>query len=449
MALVALPEGQAPERARDEDGRYATVRNRLVLFEIIREVALVAARRDPDPFKNPTTVAQSSWNSARRTLTSRYGHIPQANEVCRQLCDRDGTPWPWRDLLELVFDKRRDPKKTWEERLSEPDRLISEEHVYFALNFVLRQLGPGAQLRFAHQYEEAREQLLQQAKTIGTSVDALKGRLPTRGQIETACGGSWERALGLARLQPQSGVDDRGEPTPIVEAVLRFYEDEGYLPTQIELVDAPRREGILLEQAAGEPWFAAVGEAQRKASELGLPEPPPYGTRPSAANVGSRRSERPGTKGFYTRMHVLERVREFEAALPAATSATDKRWREFQRARAGVPSLNVIRRHGGLRELLPEASRPDWRERAEKWDEQAVTAPRGTLGRPRSDKGEHVETLLRERGEASARELAEALGYSVENVRYFLRQLKKAGRVEPTHNFERARNQRYRPLPHR
>src|SRR5436309_4326047 len=109
MALVALSEGAtALERSpRDPGGRYATVRNPLVLFEIVREVALVAARRDGDPFKDPRAVAQAAWNSARRALAEQYEHIPQANEVCRQLCDRNGKPWPWRDLLALVFDERR------------------------------------------------------------------------------------------------------------------------------------------------------------------------------------------------------------------------------------------------------------------------------------------------------------------------------------------------------
>jgi Winged helix-turn-helix DNA-binding len=445
MELVARPDVKASEGSRDAGGRFATVRDRLVLFEIVQEVALVAARLDPDPYKEPTTVAQSAWNSARHSLRSRYGHIPQANEVCRQLPDRHGRPWPWRDLLELVFDEQRDAKKTWEERLSELDRPISHEHVYFALNFVRRQLGPDAALRFPHQYEEARTRLLEDAHELDSTQEALRQRLPTRGQIETACAGSWERALELAGLQSSGGEAEKGTPIPVIEAVLGFYEEHGYLPTRLELVETARREGVLLERTGDEPWFTFIERAQQLARERGLPEPPPYGTKPAGPDAENERGETVGTKGFYSRVQVLERVREFAATLPPATSATDKRWREFQRDRAGVPSLNVIRRHGGLRELLREASRPDWRRRAEAWDEQAVTAPRGGLGRPRSPKREEVEMLLRERGEASARELAEALGYTVDNVRRYLRQLKRAGRIEPTHEFARARNQRYRP----
>ena len=445
MELITRPHEEGPDGSRAADGRFATVRDRLVLFEIVQEVALVAARRDADPYKHPATVAQSAWNSARHSLAPRYGHIPQANEVCRQLSDRHGAPWPWRDLLELVFDEERDAKKTWEERLSEPDRPVSHEHVYFALNFVRRQLGPDAALRFPHQYEEARARMLEHALELGSTREALRRRLPTRGQIETACAGSWERALEIAGLLP-AGEAEKAAPTPVVEAVLGFYKERGYLPTRLELVDKARREEVRLERTGDEPWFTFIEQAQQAARARGLPEPPPYGTRPANRDAENEGHETVRTKGFYSRVQVLERVREFEATLPPATSATDKRWREFQRDRPGVPSLNVIRRHGGLRELLREASRPDWRSRAEAHDEQAVTAPRGGLGRPRSPKVVEVEALLRQRREASARELAEELGYTVENVRRYLRQLKKAGRIEPTHEFARARNQRYRPV---
>jgi predicted transcriptional regulator len=269
--------------------------------------------------------------------------------------------------------------------------------------------------------------------------------LPTRGQIETACEGSWERALELAGLQPPSAAD-AGPPVALIDALLRFYEAEGYLPGYVELAEAARRQGMSLERPEGRRWPDLVEEAQREAIRRGLPQPPPYGTRPARGgkDARSRRCEGPATKGIYTRVQVLERVREFDAGLPAATSATDKQWRDFQRGRAGVPSLNVLRRHGGLRELLREASRPEWRERAEEEDRRAIRRPVWLGGRPRSDKIDHIEALIRERGEASARELAEALDYSIHVVRYFLRQLKEAGRIKPTQAYAQAKNQRYR-----
>jgi predicted transcriptional regulator len=53
--------------------------------------------------------------------------------------------------------------------------------------------------------------------------------------------------------------------------------------------------------------------------------------------------------------------------------------------------------------------------------------------------------VIKERSEVSARELEEALGYPINDVRYYLRQLKAAGRIETTNPHTRTRNQRYRP----
>jgi hypothetical protein len=150
-------------------------------------------------------------------------------------------------------------------------------------------------------------------------------------------------------------------------------------------------------------------------------------------------------KGIYTRVQVLEAVCEFVVGLPTSTSPSDKKWRDFKRRRGGVPSLAVIRRHGGLRALVREASRPDWRGRAEEWDREAVPNQPYRGGRPRSDIGDHIEGLIRERGEASARELAEALDHPIHIIRYFVRQLKDAGRITATQGYAQAKNQRYRP----
>src|SRR4051812_5266035 len=85
-----------------------------------------------------------------------------------------------------------------------------------------------------------------------------------------------------------------------------------------------------------------------------------------------------------------------------------------------------IRRHGGLRELLLTASQPDWRDRGEEWDRAAVPIPRVRVGRRKKDTGDKIDAAIRERGEALTRELAEALGYPVHVIRYFVRQLKDA-----------------------
>jgi hypothetical protein len=166
------------------------------LLEIVGEVARHAARRDPDPLKDPATVTQSAWDSARHLVASRYGLPPRAHEVCRQLCDYEGKPWQWADLLKTVLDPHQDPQTAWAKRLSIPDVLITEDHVAFAIKFVACRLGMPS-LIGPRQYEKAREELLRQFAAVRGSATALEERLPARTQIEIACG-SWRRALEVA-----------------------------------------------------------------------------------------------------------------------------------------------------------------------------------------------------------------------------------------------------------
>ncbi len=131
LARHALPEQSDPP----------TFPAPIVLLDIVREVARLAARRDLDPFKGPETVTQSAWNSARHLLAAEFDLPPLAHEVCRQLCDHEGKPWPWHDLLKAVLDPHGDPRKAWAERLSKPEDAITEGHVQFAINFVTCRLG--------------------------------------------------------------------------------------------------------------------------------------------------------------------------------------------------------------------------------------------------------------------------------------------------------------------
>ena len=155
--------------------------------------------------------------------------------------------------------------------------------------------NPGRSCGSPHQYEETRARLLHDAEARGSSAEALRQRLPTRGQIETLCEGSWLHALEIAGLLP-AGSADSGPPVAIVEALLRFYEAEGYLPTEVELVEMARRDGFALERAAGR-WHDSIEEAELEAARRGLAPPPPYGTRPVVSGEtgrGGRQRHRPG-----------------------------------------------------------------------------------------------------------------------------------------------------------
>jgi hypothetical protein len=66
----------------------------------------------------------------------------------------------------------------------------------------------------------------------------------------------------------------------------------------------------------------------------------------------------------YTRVRVLEAVHDFKLMLSAGETPTDRRYRAFSHHRPGVPSLRVIKTHGGLATLLADLAHPEWRARA-------------------------------------------------------------------------------------
>lgn len=97
--------------------------------------------------------------------------------------------------------------------------------------------------------------------------------------------------------------------------------------------------------AAGRSGGAiASREAVAQAQARGLPKPPPYGVQvePEAHGHQANREPEPTGRFVYTRADVIAAVQEFVATLAADEPPMNKRWRGFQRGRAGIPSLNVI-----------------------------------------------------------------------------------------------------------
>src|SRR4051812_44913558 len=68
----------------DGSGRSETD---LVYYEIVRDVAVVAAQTHSDPLKDPETLSQREWESSRRFFRAKYGDIPTARQICTILCD--------------------------------------------------------------------------------------------------------------------------------------------------------------------------------------------------------------------------------------------------------------------------------------------------------------------------------------------------------------------------
>jgi hypothetical protein len=439
--------------ARRKNGRFAGHRNPLELYEIVRVVAEIAAARDDDRSKDPATVTHAAFNSARRAHEPEVGAIPQANEICRQLADFNGVPFAWGELLALVFDPGRNIKKTHEQRLSEPDRILTEGHVLYAVFRVASWLAVTTLL--PHEYDAARESLLEQARKEGREL-AIRRVLPSRHQVENACGGSWDRVLEVAGLSPRVlSAPPVPQGLPIVDALVAFYCGRGYLPTQRELEEAGRLSGYAYEGQKGRKWAPLLEEARNQIAALGLPAPPPYGNTQPAADwepLTLDLAEAPArNKRWYSHVEVVEEVRRFVPTLGGA-SPTHSRWRSFSSGKQGTPSLTVITEHGGIVKLIREASRPDWQQRAEEWvdprrpteDARAAVEAERLRARAMTPRADEVFGAIGRRGEVSAQVIADELGWSVNKVRDCLRLLKDADRVAQTHDHPQAKNQTYR-----
>lgn len=388
-------------RERLTNGRYARSRNPITLYPIVQAVAEEAARRDHDPLKDPRTVTQRAWNAARSSLEAAHGHIPQANEVQRQLRDFSGKPFPWQDLLAAVFDNP-DVRQTHEKRLREPARQLDERDIAYALRYIATRLNRPTLL--PHEYAEARETLITESPTA-SEADACALRLPSRWQIEIAAG-SWDGALAAAGLEPR-----QPQPTPL---------------------------------ASGGPPHQSISPAKI--------DPPPGEEKPIPPSRA-----RPGRPRTYTHHDVIEAVQHFVRTLPPNTPATDKRWRAFSRGQGTIPSLNVIKAHGGLQALLREASRRDWNQRATEWESQYLTT-RTTGQRPRKPRrrqptrhgtNQRIELVRRigEQSPATARELADALGVTRTRVAHMVAELRPLGLIKPTNPNPRSPTQSYTLTP--
>lgn len=220
--------------ARRPSGTFSSEFDDLGLYTLVRVVAEFAA---PD---EPTLVTQAAWDGAREP--SGHPHAPSARAICARLANRGGKAFPWRDLLELVFDASRDIAATHAQRRGQAEaEHFTEQHLYYALRRVASELGTQSPAPDA--YARKRQQLIADDRRRG--VDLLDDLLPTVGQIERIAG-SWDSALALAGLDSRdgngprrsSGRRDHWTLERCVEAVRRYRD-------QLAARQSPTKKGYL------------------------------------------------------------------------------------------------------------------------------------------------------------------------------------------------------------
>jgi hypothetical protein len=284
---------------RTGGGRFGSDYHPLELYGVVRDVALTAAPGDP------TLVSQSAWDGAR--ADAGYEDAPTARATCMRLADGAGRPFPWRELLELVFDESRDIERTHAQRAgATADESLGETHVYYALRRVaLTELGKMS-LR-PDEYQRERERLIAEARRNrggSPSPELIIELLPTAGQI-IRIADDWDKALEIAELEPRQTPTKGGrvEPAvPIAEVLDRFADEAGgWFCRRPQLIDYARERGIVMTaRAPGSSWADYISEAAaareaRGALVRGLP---PAGTFPAypALEGGDAATEDPAAE---------------------------------------------------------------------------------------------------------------------------------------------------------
>jgi hypothetical protein len=208
--------------------RSSTRRPLPLLYEIVKAVAEEAARRSVPP-KEARSVTQGEWIDATpavEAVEERFGSIPLAHEILRQLQVPNREKITWRQLLDRACRDASEVKKLHEIFASEPDRELDERDYVFALLFIARRtlqatLNPD-------EYEAAREDILARARTAFERQE-LAIRLPTHGQITRAADG-WDDALSEAGLRSRYSGQPRSRPAGLRASVVKEAANEPLLP---------------------------------------------------------------------------------------------------------------------------------------------------------------------------------------------------------------------------
>jgi hypothetical protein len=187
-------------------------------------VRAIALHCRPDA---PQTVSQREFDRARPEVPE-HARAPSA----RQICSRLGVSWC--PLLSALFEPSRDVGKfVSHKQRTGTDHQLSEHQIRLALRVVAARLDVPT-LRPA-QYDTARQQLLAANRRRRHRGNAPI--LPTVNQLERAAG-DWDHALQLAGLQarpPAAGTGSHRSVVSYHEAIRRFLETQGAMPTSTQL----------------------------------------------------------------------------------------------------------------------------------------------------------------------------------------------------------------------
>jgi hypothetical protein len=311
-------------------------------------VRAIALHCRPDA---PQTVSQREFDRARSEVPE-HARAPSA----RQICSRLGVSW--RPLLSALFEPSRDVGKfVSHKQRTGTDHHLSEHQIRLALRVVAARLDVPT-LRPA-QYDTARQQLLAANRRRRHRGNAPP--LPTANQLERAAG-DWDHALQLAGLQarpPAAGTGSHRSVVSYHEAIRRFLETQGAMPTSYPARALRQRSGI--SASAKTVRWTPAGHA-RRAGQVSLggrwapATYPPKNRRPrydfefaQVKQAGEvRRSKR------RTKEECVAAVIAYLEQLGPGEKAGQKRYGAWA-AGTPHPAPSAFARHGGWTALVAEA----------------------------------------------------------------------------------------------
>jgi predicted transcriptional regulator len=475
--------------ARNARGTFQTElpRDERTVFEIIRQLVVLAAERYD---KDPTQVTLAEADSCSNQLVG-FGRIGRIHGLLAQIPDRHGKPYPYRKLLRDLFDENRSFEHVRREQVTVDDWPdLDEGHIDYGLNRIadfagLTSLPPST-------YDVYREDLIRDLRRRRQPADELAARIPTSDQIirvylrkgdgsekpspeeaspeetpvEHASPESrveaWNRALTEHGLDPQPVESYQQRAVRVPEAIKRFYEKTGFLPSKKQLSKFAKYFQFSVQDWKG-PWAEGLDAGREAIKAAGLDDPPPYRPRQDKPvwedEIGSRAwdpsdaSYRPKLV-WDTEAKVLEAVGEFvRNEVGPGRPASQDRYQDWSAKSPDRPSIAVLQNYGGLPKLARKLSRQGELAKAKREAERLANPTQEEREAREQEKlaaivakeqCQQILKLVTERGEIGAREIEAALGWGKSTASNWLPYLRRAGLVVCTTESPVAKNARYR-----
>jgi predicted transcriptional regulator len=445
--------------ARNARGTFQTEhpRDERTVVEIIRQLVLLAA----DAFdKDPAEITQAEANSCADQLIG-FGPIPKIHGLLAQIPDRHGKPYGYRKLLCDLFDPDRSFEHVARERVGVEDWPdLDEAHIDFALNLAADH--DGITTFTPSRYDLIVDALIRADRRRHRNGGGLATRLPSSEQILRFYNGDWNHALVAHGLDPQPVESYQSRAVRTAEAIRRFFEKTGSLPSKKQLTKFARYFQFSLEDWKA-PWPEGLDAGRKVIRAAGLVDPPPYRPRIDKPiwedEHGSRpwdaRDPRHRPKHYWTsEAMMIVKVGEFLAEeVGRGRPASQDRYQEWSARQDDRPSLEVLQNYGGLKALVAKAARAGALAKARDEAKREIEpTPDELAERERArlaaivDKpqAQAILKLVGERGEVGAREIEAALGWGKGTASNWLPYLRQAGLVICTTESPVARNARYR-----